>query len=154
MIRCISGVLGFLVVMLAFSTTLAEEHEGETVTSLCELVSNAEKMNGREVRLTAVYYSDLHHFSFLRDEECLATVVDDGTNYEETADASVIAFSEAVSSSFPLPPPSGFQVDVSGRFVWDPNWEPPALLSAVMKPQPQGRLEIVKVWSFRSLSAQ
>lgn len=149
MMRCSSILLGSLIAM-ACVATWPEEREDETVTSLCELVSNAEKMNGHRVRLKAVYHSDLHHFSFLRDESCGAVVVDDGTNYEDVGDASVRAFSEVVSSSFPVPR-SGFEVDVSGRFAWDLNWQPPALLSAVMKPQPRGRLEIVKVWSFRSV---
>jgi hypothetical protein len=141
----------FAVIVLSIPCHAATAEGEDEKTTLCDLVKNGEKFDGRNVRLLATYQTDLHHFFFLRDVNCSGVTVDDVTPYYETNEESVKNFHKTVWSTGPGQS-STFEIELSGRFQWDRNWQPPALFSGVLKPQPHGLLKIEKVWGFRRVN--
>lgn len=120
-------------------------------SNICELTSGGAKYHGRQVTLQAQYSTDLMHFTNLTDRACPHVLVDADKAENSQADESVRAFNTALYA-IPIGQPHDFLVEVVGEFRWDPNWEPPALLSAVVKPQPHGTLYIQKIVRFQRVN--
>lgn len=111
--------------------------------SVCDLLAGGAKLNGRSVRVHATWQTDYQHFSFLADKRCLGAI-DLGVmghasqQLDRAVDNAMIGRSQTT-----------FDIEVSGKFIWDPHWQPPALLSAVVRPGPHGTLMADRIWSIR-----
>ena len=58
-------------------------------------------------------------------------------------DQSVRSFDRAMNGL-----PQTFVVEVSGKFHWQENWKATSALLSMVKPHPQGQLEVKHVWWF------
>jgi hypothetical protein len=135
---------GFIALSVLLMTgTSACAQSGEPRTSICELATAGEQMNGRHVRLTAVYITDLLERDGLKDSRCPKLYLQaDWTISQKNGqhDPSLDAFDKEV---FARPPDyrelTQFSIDVSGKFVWKAN------------ENPHGTLLFEKIWSFKRL---
>jgi len=111
--------------------------------SVCELAQNGQAMDGKQVRMQAILESDATHLFLLVDAKCRSLSMDFEWASAEGVHPSVGALREATETDAAY----AYAVDISGTFHWLPHWQPPALLSALVKPQPRGLLTIEHVWS-------
>ena len=118
------------------------------IFSVCELNAHGPELTGQHVRLRARFITDLNHFSLFFDRKCSHGIVAEDEPVASDKDPSVRAFDKALWYHAPFEN-LVFDVDVSGKFEWEKTWEPPLILSAVLKPQPRGVLTVEKFWSFK-----
>jgi hypothetical protein len=105
-------------------------------TSICKLQVAGEKLNGRDVRITAVFLSDLFEHSTLVDRRC-PQLSFDPIQTKKPRDPSLEAFDKALApDSFP-PRIVRFIIDVSGKFVWNAKGNRP------------GGVIFEKIWEFK-----
>jgi hypothetical protein len=121
--------------LLATSSASGQSQGGVEQVSICELAKAGEQMNGRHVRLTAIYLTDLFEISVLKDRRCTSEYV--APNWKSSQDPSLDAFDKALYTRPDDPKLTTFSIDVSGIFVWRAN------------ENPQGSLIFEKVWSFK-----
>jgi hypothetical protein len=95
------------------------------------------QMHGRQVRLTAIYSTDLSEHSSLNDRHCPNSYLE--PNWDASRDASVGLFDEALYAHPNDPEPIRYRIDVSGQFWWHSG------------ARPYGELIFGKVWSFERL---
>ncbi|QAY75218.1 hypothetical protein [Sphingosinicella sp. BN140058] len=110
-------------------------------TSLCALVRAGPAMDGRRVRVSAVYSTDMLEHSSLIDPSCPREVADldwvttdaRGPKDPETArfDREIFSLYDSHSESF--------HMDVSGTFTWR------------VGRRPKGQVFIEKTWSYHRL---
>ncbi|HEY5047659.1 MAG TPA: hypothetical protein VII49_06555 [Rhizomicrobium sp.] len=118
------------------------------IATVCQLSQHGASFDGQYVRVKATYLTDLHHFSLLKDPACPRDSIDEDEGQTPEANPGLKRFDEAVLSA-QMTSSSGFEVEVSGKFLWQRNWQPPLLLSRVMKAGPRGVLIVDKVWDFK-----
>jgi hypothetical protein len=126
--------------LLLVAGTSACAQPGETRTSICELVKSGEQMNGRHVRLTVVYLTDLLEGSSLNDPRCPKQYLDpDWTALQKNAlhNPSLDAFDKALYAHPDDIKLTEFVIDVSGKFVWRAG------------DKPRSTLIFEKIWSFK-----
>ena len=116
-------------------TTPAHAAAEKTVrTSICALAQHGRELNGRRVRLTATYVTDLQEYTSLTDPHCPKVHV---APYDaESPDESVERFDKAVKGRMEDLSARRFVVELSGRFTWKGHDEP------------YGSMTIDRVWSF------
>jgi hypothetical protein len=122
-----------LAVLLASGAACAQSNARPT--SICELDRGGEQMNGRHVRLTVIYITDLLERSVLKDRRCQRRYI--SPDWKEPLDSSLSAFEKAVYALADDTGSKQFLVDVSGTFVRQAN------------ENPHGTLIFEKIWSFK-----
>jgi hypothetical protein len=137
-----TGVLIVLSLSLIVTASACAQ-PGETRTSVCELAKAGDRMNGHQVRLVAVYTTDLLEHSSLDDRRCPKQYLEpDWTMLQKNArhDPSLNAFDKALYGRAPdYRELTQFSIDVSGKFVWEAG------------DKPHGTLIFEKIWSFKRL---
>ncbi|MGH7927076.1 MAG: hypothetical protein ACREQV_04720 [Candidatus Binatia bacterium] len=121
--------------LLASQAASGQGPEEVEQVSICQLAKAGEKMNGRHIRLTAIYLTDLLEISVLKDRRCPSEYF--APNWKLSQDPSLDAFDKVLYSRPDDLNLTTFSIDVSGIFVW---W---------VNEKPQGSLILEKVWSFK-----
>lgn len=145
--------LRFACAIAAFVVLQASSSGSEDETlSVCELKAQGPELNGQYVRVKAEFVTDLNHFAFFRDPTCPHAIISEDDPPLSMQDQSIRKFDRALWHHAPFASLK-FRVEVSGKFEWQKNWQPPLNLSAVVKPGPRGILTIERVWDFKRIPA-
>jgi hypothetical protein len=115
--------------------------------SVCELVRLGAEMDGKPVRIKAVFVSDNRHFAALIDQTCRNAALTLSLSDALDRDKSVDALKKLIYSPAPdyVTDPLRWGVgitlslDISGQFQWRPSDERP------------GQLIVEKMWSWKRL---
>ena len=113
----------------------------ELKTSICQLLRHEKQYDGRYVRLTAVYETDLQEHSSLSDRRCPNFYVAPYDSHVGPTDGSLAAFDKALIGRFNDLSLRRFIVDLSGQF------------SLRTGDTPHGAVTIYKIWSYKRLSS-
>lgn len=84
--------------------------------SICDLANDAAKWDGRQVRITAAYTTDLRHGALFLDKRCPLVSLQEGPSMDDPVDKSVIAFNDSVTEHPLSQKPINYKVDVVGTF--------------------------------------
>lgn len=129
-----------LIIMTALAGCMTVgDDTAEVSTSICELNAFGEAQDGKKVRLLAVYVSDLHHGTVLKDRSCPDVWLPLADQQSRADDASVKELEDAalgdVINDLSL---RRFSVDISGVY-------------RAKGAEGRGALSITKVWSYRRI---
>ncbi|MDY4282971.1 hypothetical protein [Xanthomonas sp. LF06-19] len=117
-------------------------HSGDAISSICELTQRGKEAGGAQVRVRAIFTSDLLERSVITDPKCPSVVVIPFDAEESKLDVeSIRRFDAAVAGKLSDHTIRVFSVDVSGTYVWRGD------------EQPAGALYIEKVWYFKRRKA-
>lgn len=130
-----------LVALAVTAMLMAAAHADEKLiqkSSVCELAKFGKEMDGRRVRVSAIYMSDQMHGSMLKDQHCFAEYIDLFRAADGKQDPSIEKFDVAVRGrGLADPELRVFSVDVSGTFHWR------------VDEVAHGEFLIEKVWRFK-----
>jgi hypothetical protein len=129
-------VLAIVTLLMSAATGGTEVDSSERVT-LCRLVKDGIQMNGRQVRMTVIYSTDLLEHTSITDPRCPRSyaVSYDDPNHPE--DPSLASFNRAVEGQYDDLSERKFLIDLTGIFMWR--------RSAI----PHGAIIFRKIWSFK-----
>jgi len=96
--------------------------------SICDLAAHHRQWSGRQVRLKAVFISDLSHVTTLKDESCPQVHVDFLVSPAPMQDGNIEEFQDAVSGDFRDLSLRVYAVELIGVFSWLPRQQSPARL--------------------------
>ncbi|MBB5877738.1 hypothetical protein [Xanthomonas sp. 3498] len=117
-------------------------HSGVDISSICELAQRGKRISGAQVRVRAIFTSDLLERSVITDPKCPSVVVIPFDAEESKLDMeSMQRFDAAVAGELSDHTIRVFSVDVSGTYVWRGD------------EQPAGAIYIEKVWCFKRRKA-
>jgi hypothetical protein len=125
----------FILWVSLLASAIAVAQADENRTSLCELAKAGEHMNGRRIRLTAVYLTDLLDRSVLKDRRCPEQYF--ALDWKAPLDPSLDAFEKAVYAGANDKELTQFVIEVSGEVLWQAN------------ENPRGTLIAKKIWRFK-----
>ena len=112
-------------------------HASEIRTSICQLALDGAQMQGRRVRLTATYSTDLLEHSSLNDRRCPRVYL--VPNWDGSHDTSIGIFDTELYAHPNESALTQYRIDVSGKFSWHAD------------AKPHGELVFEKVWTFKRL---
>ncbi len=115
------------------------DRRSPTVTSICALERQHAQLQGRRVRIKAVFITDVLEHSTLMDERCPSVKMDLLPTANTPPDESVRQFEIAIHKSLWDPVPGVFAVDISAEFLWR------------AEAQPHGAVRMTKVWHLKRL---
>lgn len=117
-------------------------HSGAAISSICELTQRGKEASGAQVRVRAIFTSDLLERSVITDPKCPSVVVIPFDAEESKLDVeSIRRFDVAVAGKLSDRAIRVFSVDVSGIYVWRGG------------EKPAGSIYIEKVWCFKRRNA-
>jgi hypothetical protein len=123
--------------------------DSESPVTVCEIAGWDRSMDGKTVRIKALYSSDFRHGAFLFDEVCPLDHVSLGVSPEEP-DRSLLQFDEYIGEHYDYYIGRKFAVDLLGVF----RWREQKIVNAELPPdrhlivKAHGRVSILKVFDF------
>jgi hypothetical protein len=129
-----------LLLVLACASASPQPDQQILRTSICELSRSGEHLNGRSIRLTAVYVTDLREHSALKDPRCPDQYLEpDWSARGGSQDHSIDEFDRALYSHPESTKLTQFVVDASGVYIWSTG------------DNAHGKLIFARIWSFKPL---
>lgn len=111
--------------------------------SFCKILKDGPAFDGQAVRFKSRYFFSPYDLGGNFGSNACKGTIEDITESGK-GDASVRQFQRTLADVLP----KEFTIEVTGIFHWKKRWQPPAILSAVVKPGPHGQLEVTHVWNF------
>jgi len=136
-----------LVFLLVASCTSGEGNQRNArMQTLCDWSVETPDTDGRKVRFTALYLTDLTHSSAFHDAACKKAV---GVGDAKDADGSYDRLADAVRTDRAALKSYDYRVDVSGTLRIAP---PSGLIMDPLRDSPRLMIDVEQVWSFERVA--